>query len=120
MKIMTTVVSTIVALVMLAGVGHAGRVPDADFDGGYSCDQAGGSTVVWVTREYRWPGRVKIWDGKPFVRSHLRRVIEYGDLKNDGPEGGIVIGELSNGVHRLRSTYHQRVLDRVRIRVRCP
>jgi hypothetical protein len=105
-------------LVLAASTAEAGRVPQANIDGGYSCDQSGASIVVWVTREYRWPGRVKIWDGQPFVDGNLRRVVTYRDLR-DSPEGGVLVGELSDGLHRLRSTYHQHVLDRLRIRINC-
>jgi hypothetical protein len=110
----------LVALVVLtlATPAIAGRVPEANFDGGYSCDAGGGTIVVWVTREYRWPGKVKIWDGKPFARDHLRRVVEYRDLR-DSPEGGVVLGELLEGRHRMRSTYSGEILDRQRYRIDC-
>jgi hypothetical protein len=113
------IVACAAVLTLSPAVALAARVPEANFDGGYSCNDGGGSVVVWVTREYRWPGRVKIWDGKPFVREHLRRVVTYRDLANDGDFGGVVVGELRDGVHRLRSTYRGRVLDRLRIRIDC-
>jgi hypothetical protein len=115
----TALIAVMAALLVLtASAAAAGRVPEANIDGGYFCGQSGGSVVVWVTHEYRWPGRVKIWDGRPFVDTNLRRVVTYRDLRH-APEGGVVVGELSDGLHRLRSTYHQHVLDRLRIHIDC-
>jgi hypothetical protein len=105
-------------VLVLATPAAAARQPEANFDGGYSCDEGGASIVVWLTREYRWPGKVKIWDGKPFVRDHLKRVVTYRYLV-EHPDGGVVVGELSEGRHRMRSTWRGRILDRQRYRIDC-
>jgi hypothetical protein len=115
---LVVIAGLILAMFAVSVPAFAARIPEVNFDGGYWCDQAGGNTVVWLTREYRWPGTVKIWDGKPFVRKHLRRAVTYRDLR-DSPEGGVVVGELADGLHRFRSTYKGHILDRQRIRIRC-
>jgi hypothetical protein len=117
---MKRLIAGVTVALVLATPASAGGAPDAVWDDRIACGAGGGTAGVFITREYRWDGKVKLWDGKPFVRDNLRRAVTYRDvLRFSDERGRILIGELSEGRHRLRATYRGEVLDRQRVRVDC-
>ena len=117
---MKRIIAGVAVAVVLATPASAGRAPDALWDDRITCGAGGGTAGVYITREYRWDGKVKLWDGKPFVRDNLRRAVTYRDvLRFSDERGRILIGELTEGRHRLRASYGSVVLDRTRVRVDC-
>ena len=106
----------VLAVGMLASPVSAGTRPQAIVDDTVYCGKAAFARV-YITREYRWDGRVKIYVGS---YRHLRRVVTYRDVVrfSDG-RGAIRVGELPEGRTRVLVTWHGRLLDRQRLRVNC-
>src|SRR5215210_8120751 len=101
---------------MLASPAFASHGPQATIDSTVYCGESAFARV-YITREFRWDGRVKIYLGS---YRHLRRAVTYRDvLRFSDDRGAIRIGELSEGRTRLLVAWHDRLLDRQRLRVDC-
>ena len=106
----------VLAVGMLASPASASHGPQAIVDQHVYCGEAAFARV-YITREFRWEGRVKIYVGS---YRHLRRAVTYRDVvRFSDDRGAIRIGELPEGDTRLLVTWHDRLLDRQRLTVNC-
>lgn len=113
---MKRLILAVLAVGVLASPASASRAPEAIVDDRVYCGTAAFARV-YVTREYRWDGRVKIYLGS---YRHLRRIVTYRDVvRFSDDRGAIRVGELPEGRTRLLVTWHGRLLDRQRLRVNC-
>ena len=106
----------VLAVGMLALPASASHGPQAIVDEQVYCGEAAFARV-YISREFRWEGRVKIYVGS---YRHLRRAVTYRDVvRFSDNRGAIRIGELPEGDTRLLVTWHDRLLDRQRLTVNC-
>ena len=113
---MNKLLLAVLAVGMLASPASASHGPQAIVDPTVSCGEAAFARV-YITREFRWDGRVKIYLGS---YRHLRRAVTYRDVvRFSDDRGAIRVGELAEGRTRLLVTWHGRLLDRQRLRVDC-
>ena len=106
----------VLAVGMLASPASASHGPQAIVDEQAYCGEAAFARV-YITREFRWEGRVKIYVGS---YRHLRRAVSYRDVvRFSDDRGAIRVGELPEGDTRLLVTWHDRLLDRQRLSVNC-
>ncbi len=106
----------VLAVGMLASPASASHGPQAVVDEQVYCGEAAFARV-YITREFRWEGRVKIYVGS---YRHLRRAVSYRDVvRFSDDRGAIRIGELPEGSTRVLVTWHDRLLDRQRLSVDC-
>ena len=113
---MVKLLLAVLAVGVLASPASASHGPQATVDETVYCGQAAFARV-YITREFRWEGRVKIYLGS---YHHLRRAVTYRDVvRFSDDRGAIRIGELPEGRTRLLVTWHGRLLDRQRLRVNC-
>ena len=106
----------VLAVGMLASPAFASSGPQAIVDERVHCGEAAFARV-YITREFRWDGRVKIYLGS---YRNLRRAVTYRDVvRFSDNRGAIRIGELPEGRTRLLVTWHGRLLDRQRLSVDC-
>lgn len=105
----------VLTVAMLASPAFAGiRKPQAIIDSQVYCGNAAFARV-YITREYRWDGRVKIYAG-----SHLRRELTYREvIEFSDQRGAIRVGELPEGRTRILVTWRGDLLDRQRLSVNC-
>jgi hypothetical protein len=106
----------VLAVGMLASPASGYQGPQATVDERVYCGGAAFARV-YITREFRWDGRVKIYVGS---YRHLRRSVTYRDVvRFSDDRGAIRVGELPEGRTRVLVTWHGRLLDRQRLRVDC-
>jgi hypothetical protein len=106
----------VLAVAVLASPASAYQGPQATVDETVYCGEAAFARV-YITREYRWDGRVKIYLGS---YRNLRRVVTYRDvIRWSDNRGAVRVGELPEGRTRLLVTWHGRLLDKQRLRVNC-
>jgi hypothetical protein len=111
-----TLLLAVLAVGVLASPASATQGPQATVDDQVYCGQAAFARV-YITREFHWDGRVKIYLGS---YRHLRRAVTYDDVVNFSDDrGAIRVGELPEGPTRLLVTWHGRLLDRQRFTVDC-
>jgi len=106
----------VLAVGVLASPASASHGPQATVDDRVYCGEAAFARV-YITREFRWEGRVKIYLGS---YRHLRRAVTYRDVvRFSDDRGAIRVGDLPEGRTRLLVTWHGRLLDRQPLRVNC-
>ena len=113
---MNKLLLSVLAAGLLASPASATQGPQAIVDERVSCGESAFARV-YLTREFRWEGRVKVYLGS---YRHLRRTVTYRDVvRFSDDRGAIRVGELPEGRTRLLVTWHDRLLDRQRLRVDC-
>jgi hypothetical protein len=106
----------VLAVGMLTSPASAQVGPQATVDERVYCGEAAFARV-YITREFRWEGRVKIYEGS---YRHLRRAVTYREVvRFSDDRGAIRVGELPEGRTRLLVTWRGRLLDRQRLHVNC-
>jgi hypothetical protein len=106
----------VLAVGALVSPASAAQGPQAIVDEQVYCGGAAFARV-YISREFRWEGRVKIYLGS---YRHLRRAVTYRDVvRFSDDRGAIRVGELPEGRTRLLVTWHDRLLDTQRLRVNC-